>query len=128
MDKNIGFKIRKVRELKDFTQAGLADKLSMSQSAYSDMENGKQSVSKDFLKQIADALNVSTEVIENFSDQVFLNSGSKSGQYNKYNIKNPVKKIDELYNALLAEKDKQIVALEEVIKAKDELIVELRMK
>lgn len=41
MDVSLGLNIRKIRELKDFSQQYIADKLSISQSSYSDIENGK---------------------------------------------------------------------------------------
>lgn len=43
----VGFKINKVRALKNFSRRYVADKLSVNQSAYSDMENGKIAVSND---------------------------------------------------------------------------------
>ena len=42
MKANIGDKIRKVRELKGFTQDFMAGKLEMSQRAYSKIENKNQ--------------------------------------------------------------------------------------
>lgn len=70
IDQSIGLKIRKVRELKDFSQGFVADKLSVSQSTYSDIENGKQTISKEKLEKIADVLGVTPEMIENFSEHV----------------------------------------------------------
>lgn len=101
MDQFIGLKIRKVRELKDFSQGFVADKLLVSQSTYSDIENGKQLVSKEKLEKIAEVLGVTTEMLENFSDQVVFNSCSQSGVSNTYHITNPIEKINELYEELI---------------------------
>jgi len=70
----IGTKIKKVRELKNVTQQYVADKLGMTQGAYSRIENNSISVSEKLLEQVAEILGVDKEVIENFDDKVILNN------------------------------------------------------
>jgi transcriptional regulator with XRE-family HTH domain len=128
MEKNIGFKIRKVRELKNLSQNYVADKLSLSQSTYSETENGKTQVTDQKLNQIATILEVSPEVIKGFSDAVVFNSCNQSGQYNTYKITNPIEKIEELYAQIFKQHEDQIKALETIIQSKDELISLLKSK
>ncbi|MBI3233269.1 MAG: helix-turn-helix transcriptional regulator, partial [Bacteroidetes bacterium] len=66
----LGYKIRRVREFKNLSQQYVADKLSVSQSTYSDMENGKIAVSEEKLAMIANVLDVSVDVINEYNDQV----------------------------------------------------------
>jgi len=74
----IGYKIRRVREFKNLSQQYVADKLSVSQSTYSDMENGKIIVSEEKLAMIANVLDVSVDVINEYNDQVVFNSCTQS--------------------------------------------------
>lgn len=120
MDKSIGLKIRKVREIKNFNQSYVADKLSISQSAYSDLENGKVRVTEKKLQEIANVLEVTPEIIEGFSDSVIFNSCSQSGQYNTYNIKEIQK--EELYNEVVFQLKERIKNLEEIVLLKDKLL------
>ena len=126
MNETLGLKVRKVRELKNFSQTYVADKLSISQSAYSDLENCRIQISDDRLAQIASILEVDENAIRNFNDQVVFNSCVQSGQFNTYHIKNPTEKIDELYNSLLQSKDELISQLKQVIDEKDRIIRQLQ--
>ena len=81
MDTVIGYKIRKVREIKNLSQSYMADKLSISQSSYSDIENCKTKISEEKLNEIARVLEVDSETIKNFNDQVVFNACSQSGYY-----------------------------------------------
>jgi len=127
LDKSIGIKIRKARELKNFSQNYVANKLSMNQSTYSDIENGVISISEEKLMRIADALEVSREVIEWFNDQVIFNSCVQSGYVNTNHI-NPIEKIQQLHDELVVQFKSEIDILKETIKAKDDLFAILKTK
>lgn len=111
MDSIIGYKIRKVREIKNLSQKYMANKLSVSQSHYSDIENCKTGISEEKLEEIARIFEVDSDTIKNFNDQVVFNACSQSGYYNTNNI-NPIEKLEFLYR--------------EIIKSKDELITQLQ--
>jgi transcriptional regulator with XRE-family HTH domain len=128
MDNLIGLKIRKVREIKNFSQGYVADKLSVSQSTYSDIENGKQIINKEKLAKIASILDVSPETIENFSEQIVFNSCNQSGFSNTYHITNPIEKINALYEDLIIQLKERITSLESVVDAKNEVIDLLKKK
>lgn len=51
-----GNKIKKLRELRNFTQGYMAEKLGISQSNYARLENDEVGISNERLKQIADVL------------------------------------------------------------------------
>ena len=123
----LGYKIRRVREFKNLSQQYVADKLSVSQSTYSDMENGKITVSDEKLAMIANVLDVSVDVINEYNDQVVFNSCTQSGYFNTNNI-NPIDKIEEIYKQLIEVHEKRITELLAVIEAKDKLIASLEKK
>ena len=70
----IGTKIKNIRELKNLTQEYVAEKLDISQAAYSKLENGETKVSDEKLVQIAEVLEVKPEDIKAFDSQKYFNS------------------------------------------------------
>lgn len=82
----IGTKIKNIRELKNLTQEYVAEKLDISQAAYSKLENGETKVSDEKLVQIAEVLEVKPEDIKAFDSQKYFNSfnnvtGDKNGSF-----------------------------------------------
>lgn len=125
MTPNLGLNIRKIRELKNYSQNYLADKLSISQSSYSDIENNKQTISKESLKAISEILQVSPEMIKHFDEKVVFNLCSQSGNLNTNNI-NQIEKIEQLYIELVKTKDSKISDLSAIIEEKEKLIESLK--
>lgn len=124
---HIGRKISRIRELRGMKQETLAEELGISQQAVSNIENSEK-VEDDKLEQVAKALGVTKEGIENFSEEVVFtiigntyNDNSSSLNYNC--TFNPLDKLIEayeenkkLYERLLqAEKDK-VTYMEKLIK------------
>lgn len=68
---SIGNNIRKIRELKSFTQSHVAKKLGMSQSNYARIENGRVKIDTDKLKQIAQVLETNVKAIEYFDSKIY---------------------------------------------------------
>ena len=67
----IGNNIKNIRELKNLTQEFVAEKLDISQSAYSRLEKGEIKISKEKLVQIAEVLEVKPEDIKEFDSQKY---------------------------------------------------------
>ncbi len=59
----LGTKIKKIRELRNLTQDHMADKLGISQSAYSKLETDETTISQERLVQIAKALDITVQDI-----------------------------------------------------------------
>lgn len=59
----LGRKIKKLRELKNFTQEYMATNLQISQNTYSRIENENVKISTDRLKEIASILEVPSEYL-----------------------------------------------------------------
>jgi len=68
---NTSLKIKKYRELKNYTQEYMAEKLDISQNTYSKIENGGIKLTVDRLKQISDILETPVEELINGENQVF---------------------------------------------------------
>jgi transcriptional regulator with XRE-family HTH domain len=127
--RNIGRNISRIRELRGMKQGALADAIGTTQQTISNIETS-ETVDFDKLVQIAKALGVTVEAIENFTEEsVFnffnnfydnsANNGAQgSGNTNNTCTFNPLDKVVELYERLVqAEKDK-VEYLEKLMKLK----------
>ena len=118
---HIGKKIGRIRELRGMKQEALAMELGISQQAISNIEQS-ETIEDTKLKEIAKALGVTPEAIENFSEEAvfnIINNTFKDNSSNNNNYLctiNPLEKIIELYERLVqAEKDK-VAYLEQQLK------------
>ncbi|HEY4198341.1 MAG TPA: helix-turn-helix transcriptional regulator [Mucilaginibacter sp.] len=103
---HIGRKISKLRELRGIKQEALAAELGISQQAISKIEQSAE-VEEDALEKIAKVLGVTVEGLKHFTeDSVFNNINNFHDQSIQNNF-NPIEKVIELYERLLAsEKEK----------------------
>lgn len=119
---HIGRKIARIRELRGMKQETLAEELGISQQSVSSLEKS-ETLEDEKLLQVANALGVTKEAIENFSEESVLNiiSNSFHDQSTLNAILhqptfNPLDKVVELYERLVqAEKDK-VTYLEKLLK------------
>ncbi|WP_202702064.1 helix-turn-helix domain-containing protein [Flavobacterium sp. UGB4466] len=125
--RNIGRNISRIRELRGMKQGALADAIGTSQQTISSIETS-ETVDFEKLVQIAKALGVTVEAIENFTEESVFNFfnnfyDNSSSQGNSFNqgmnaTFNPLDKVIELYERLVqAEKDK-VEYLEKLMKLK----------
>lgn len=72
--KGIGSKIRKIREIRNYSQDYIAQKLNISTKAYSKIENEDTKLSVDRLYELAKILEVKAEDLLNFDEKtIFYN-------------------------------------------------------
>lgn len=104
----IGTKIRKIREIKGFSQENVAEELGMSVTGYGKIERNEVSLNFDKLAKISEVLKVEIETIIGFDDKVaFNNFNNKVEQQIGYNnIPAEMKKLYEDKILLLEEKIK----------------------
>ncbi|MCG8387790.1 MAG: helix-turn-helix transcriptional regulator [Cytophagales bacterium] len=128
---NLGRKIRHMRELLNFTQEDIAEKLGVSQQAVSNIESN-ETVDHDQLLKMAKAMGVSADAIKHLDEDaavyniVTTNHGSISGAINAHNCNfNPLDKlmeaIDEnkkLYEKLLKSEQEKVAMLERFLQEK----------
>ena len=104
---HIGRKISKLRELRGIKQETLATELGISQQAVSKIEQSAE-VEEDALIKIAKVLGVTVEGLMHFTeDSVFNNINNFHDQSIQNNF-NPIEKVIELYERLLASEKEKI--------------------
>lgn len=107
MKKDIGSKIRQIRELKGYSQEYMASQLNVSQHAYSKLETGKTKMDWERVTKIAVILDVDPLDIASFDDNLVFNNCTQSGKFEQFNNYLP-KELTEQY-------EKRIEALQNEI-------------
>ncbi|MEM9888803.1 MAG: helix-turn-helix transcriptional regulator [Bacteroidota bacterium] len=82
MDFKIGENIRKIRELRGYSQDYMASQLDMSQRTYSNLEADKSKVDKDLLSNVANILEVDPIKLLTFDEKAIFTNSPQSGHYN----------------------------------------------
>jgi transcriptional regulator with XRE-family HTH domain len=114
-NQELGENIRKIRELKGFSQQFLADEIKVDQKTISRIEQGIISPRFEVLVQIASALTVKLHQLLDFNDHLVFNNfihSQHGGHFVAYN-NTEIEKVEELYKQLLKEKDEVIKLLKE---------------
>lgn len=73
MDK-IGHKIRKIRELRDYSRQYMASRLNLASNSYTKIERNEVNISFNRLEDIAKILNVSVIYLIKFDERKILNA------------------------------------------------------
>lgn len=115
MKKHRGKKISKYRHFKGMKQDTLAEKLNISQSEMSRIEN-QENIEDQLFAQIAEALGVSLEFLDNFDENSALyhisnsieNSTISENSNGINQVFNPLDKVIELYERLLESEREKI--------------------
>ena len=125
--KHIGRNISRMRELRGMKQEALAQAIGTNQQAISGIESS-ETVDPAKLKEIAKALGVTVEAIENFSEEsvfnyfnTFYDNSANNGQVNGPNNNctfNPLDKVIELYERLVLAEREKVEYLEKLMKGK----------
>ena len=71
---DIGTKIKHLRELRNYTQEYMAEKLDVSQSTYARFEKDDSDLTISKLQKIAEILDIKIEDLINFSDKFIFNN------------------------------------------------------
>ena len=110
-------KIRVMREINQWSQEEMAEKLAMSANGYAKIERGQTNINIEKLKQIAQIFNIDmVDLIANQDKTYFFSIGDNN--VNSHNYLNSMDKFQLLLDAkdeLLKQKDKEIEALKEII-------------
>lgn len=116
----VGSKIKKVRELRNYTQEHLADRLGMSQTGYSKIERGETDVPFSKLTQIAEVLDVKLEDLITFDENnVFNNSTLHYCAFDHGSVYNQLpEKLQQLYEDKIKLLEEQVAYLKESLKNK----------
>ncbi|MCX2479364.1 helix-turn-helix transcriptional regulator [Pedobacter sp. MC2016-15] len=118
----LGKKISRIREIRGIKQDYLASALNMSQQAISKIEQSEE-VEDSVLEKIANILGVSAEAIKHFNEESILSiisntfTSNDSSTINAINIHptfNPIDKVVELYERLLASEREKVDLLKKI--------------
>ena len=113
----IGHKIRKIRDVKGYSQAYVAMKLGMSQTNYSKIEQGKSSPNLERLQKISEVLEIDPlKIIEFDEDVIFNNNNQKGGNAANFIHQEHSEKIEKLYQDQIVQLKAQIEYLHARIK------------
>lgn len=112
---NYHFKIKHLRELRNFTQEFIAHSLGLSQRAYSSIENGKTQLTIERLKEITQILNVSIgDILDIESQTTYNNNFNNHAAENKGSLifkKDDIEELKNLYDRIIKGKDDEILFL-----------------
>ena len=113
---NLGTKIKKLRELKNFTQLHMANELGVSQSTYSKIEMGEIDVSMTKLEKISSILGLTPEEVFTFNEQMIFNVMYNQNGHNGFVINKGVSEKEvELYKDQISSLKIEIEHLKKVI-------------
>lgn len=110
-------KIKIMREMNQWTQEEVAEKLGMSTTGYAKIERGLTNVSVEKLKQIAQVFNLNVaQLLDDDERFVICSIGDNHSNYNNYFGTNEKLSLEnEKLKQLLSAKESEIEALKKVI-------------
>ncbi len=87
----IGVKVKRIRELRNYSQDYMADRLGISQVSYSRIEKGQTKLDMQRMQQIAEILEVDPMMLFNFDESMVLNNctiaqGLNHNTYHNYSL------------------------------------------
>jgi transcriptional regulator with XRE-family HTH domain len=112
-NQELGENVRKIRELKGFSQQNLADEIKVDQKTISRIEKGELSPKFETLVSISKALSISLSQLLSFNENMIFNNyiqAQHGGSFVAYN-NTEIEKVENLYKQLLKEKDEVIALL-----------------
>ena len=114
---NLGNSIRKIREIKGFSQQYVASKLHISQRQLSRIENNETDIKFSHIQRLCNALEVSVTQLLNFNENVFFQNKQAPSESVKNNELLPVKLIEQ-YESRISHLEKEVVFLQNLLKEK----------
>jgi transcriptional regulator with XRE-family HTH domain len=90
MSQQIGDNIRKIRELKGFSQEYMANHLGITQRAYSKVERQETKLCWDRITNISKILQIDTVDLVSFDDSLLFKNCSQSGKIHNQNNNFPI--------------------------------------
>ncbi|MEO6252553.1 MAG: helix-turn-helix transcriptional regulator [Ferruginibacter sp.] len=110
-----GLRIKKLRELRDYSQVYMAKKLGISQEQYSYLETKQKCIPEQQIKTIAVLLAVKEDYLKTFDPQHMIENGANEKSQGYLNIQNLIMESHEnerkLYVELIARLTEELAAL-----------------
>lgn len=112
---DIGEKIKKIRELRNYTQEYMAEKLSMTQTGYGKIERNESEISFQKLTRIAGLLKVEIGDIINFDQQWIFNAMHRTGDRSHLTDGGVSDHERKLYDQIILQQKEEINFLKRII-------------
>lgn len=118
MEVNIGNKIRKLRELKGFTQDYMARELAISQRSYSKIENNDIKLDWKRIENISRILEIEPLELISFDDSFIFNNCSQSGKIQTLNNNFP-EELKKSYEDRISHLEGEVMFLRKLLDYKN---------
>ena len=116
MSKQIGEKIRQIRDLKGMSQEYLASQLGISQRAYSKIERNEIKIDWDKITEISKVFEIDPMELISFDDNLIFNNCTQSGKFvNSQAISGSTDKLIEMYESRIQGLEKEIEFLRQLL-------------
>ena len=118
-----GRNIKRLREMLGVKQELIANELNMTQQAISKLEQ-KEQIEDEILERVSKVLNIPLDAIKNLSDEATTNyintfyNNQGNGFFANNVTFNPIDKIVDLYERLLAAEKDKVAMLEKLLEGK----------
>lgn len=114
---NVASKIKKIREIKGFSQDYVATKLEVTQNTYSKIERGETSLTIEKLSAICKVLEIDFNTLFNFDENLIFNNCTQTGNFGNNNtlVLNTIEKLQDVYDRLIQSKDEEISTLKGIL-------------
>ncbi len=112
---DMGMKIKKLRELRNYTQEYMANQLNMTTAGYGKIERNESEVTYQKLEKIAEVLGIKAEDISTFNENLVFNiMHNQTG--NGYVVNNSIlEKEKKLYEQIINQQQEEIKNLKNII-------------
>lgn len=117
---DIGKNLQVIRELNNYTQAYMAERLGISQKSYSNLERAKNDITIDVLLKIADIHQISLAKVLELNAEAILNNNSQQGGVSYFNNQ------ATFYNGEKEQFQNIIASQAELIQAQQQMIKDLQ--
>ncbi|WP_277110226.1 helix-turn-helix domain-containing protein, partial [Chryseobacterium taklimakanense] len=111
----IGKNIRKLREIKGYSQEYMAHELNINQASYAKLENSSTKITVDRLFAISKLLETDVADILELNKQTIFNQNNNTTANAFANVGNLHQENREVYEKLIQAKDEQIALLKEML-------------
>jgi transcriptional regulator with XRE-family HTH domain len=116
MSKNIGEKIRQIRDLKGLSQEYISDKLGISQRAYSKIERNEIKIDWEKITEISKIFEIDPMELISFDDNLIFNNCTQSGKFvNSQAHFNIPEKLIEQYESRINSLEKELDFLRQIL-------------
>ena len=110
----LGHKVRQIRELKGYSQEYVANKLGISQRAYSKIEINQTKLDWDRITKLAELFEVDPIEMISFDDNLIFNNCSQSGKFESFVNNMPERLIDQ-YEQRIRSLSEEVVFLRKLL-------------